>query len=122
FDEGKLVLAGVDLSAEESGARAGFAGFFEKSKGIESGTGGAAEDSGDEIGVVGDEFFHGGSAVEGHFEEERPAGGGDAGEGAGDEVVEESADVGGAGMAAGVGIEDFEEVAEVFLLGLDAEL
>src|SRR5215204_6232394 len=60
--------------------------------------------------------------MERHLQEQWAAGGGDAGEGAGDEVVEESADVAGAGVAAGVRVEDFEEVAESFLLGLAAEL
>ena len=60
--------------------------------------------------------------MEGDLEEDGPAGGRDAGEGADDQVVDESAEVVRAGVAAGVGVEDFEEVAEDLLLGLDAEI
>ena len=53
-------------------------------------------------------------AVVGDLQKHRPAGTGNAGEGADDQVVDEPAEVRRASGAAGVGVEDFEEVAETF--------
>ena len=120
-DEGELVLAVVDFPAEEGGACAVFFGVFEEFEGVVGGAAGAAEDSGDEGGVIGDEFFHGAGAVVGDLEKDGTAGGGDAGECADDQVVDEAAEIGGAMVAAGVGVEDFEEMAKTLGFGFDAE-
>lgn len=64
------MFAVVDHAAVEGCASAVFSGFVELVEGVEGGSAGSAEYSGDEVWVVGGEFFHGAWAVVGDFEED----------------------------------------------------
>src|SRR5690349_23428 len=85
--ERQLMLTVVDLAAKERRPRAIFFCFFQQVKGVVGGTAGAAEDAGDESGVVRRQLFHGAGTVVGDFEKHRPAGAGNTGERADDQIV-----------------------------------
>ena len=121
-DERELVLAVVDLAAEQRGPRAVPSGLLEQLERVVRRAGGAAEDAGDEVRVVGDQLLHRLRPVVRDLEEDRPARLRHAGERADDQVVDEPAEVVRALRTRDVGVEDLEEVAEALALGLEAEL
>ena len=69
-----------------------------------------------------DQLLHGPGAVIDHFQEDRPALGRDAAEGADNGVVDELRDLAGFDGIGQIRIEDLQEMAKLLALGLKPEL
>src|SRR5437867_456886 len=74
------------------------------------------------MGIVRNEFLHRLGAVIGDLQKYRPARDRNAGEGAGDPIIDEAAEIMRACAAASVGIEDFEEMPEALRFGFEAKI
>src|SRR5207249_7052137 len=121
-DKRELMLAVVDLSAEEGGAGAVPLGFFQQFERIVCRARRSSQNSGYESGVVADQLFHRAWPVIRHFQEQRPPARGNTGERARDQIVDESPKIMWTRAAARVGIEHFKKMTKAFLLGLDAKI
>ena len=122
MDEGQLVLGIVDLAAEEGDLCAVLLSVVEQLEGIASGSGRAAEDADDQVGVEPDQLLHGPGAVIDHFEKNGTARGTDARKHPRDHVVDVLGQDFGIDRAGDVGVEHLEEVAKAFSFGLLAKV
>ena len=122
LNEPQLMFGAVDLSAVEGGLGAVLFRLGQQLERVVGGAGRTAQDSRHQVRIVVGELFHGLGAVIHHLEEDRPAGRGDSGQRASDQVVHEVTQLlGRHSVCRGVGVEDLQEMAEAFLLGLHTE-
>src|SRR3954453_2129256 len=113
----ELVLARVDLAAEQRRPRSMAPRVLQEEEGIERRPSGPSKDAGNQVRVIRHELLHRSRPVVGHLQEERPTGPRYARQSAGDEVVDVAPAVTRRGRRH-VRVEDLEEMTEARELGL----
>src|SRR5580704_18966999 len=122
LDERQLALGLVNLATKEGRAAAVFANVVNQLERVERGAGRPAQHADDQVRIVVDEFFECPRAVVNHLEKQGPTVSGDAGQSAGNYVIDKCGHLLGRQALRRIGVKDLEKVAKVVTLGLFAKL
>ena len=121
LDERQLALGVVDFAAEQGCPSAVLLRFGDQLERVVGRAGAAAQDADDQVRIVGDQLLHRPRAVVDDLQKDRPPGYRDAGQSAGDGIVDELRRGFRRQPLRSIGVEDFQKVAKALALGLFAE-
>ncbi len=121
-NERQLMFRVVDFAAVQRDARAVFFRVGQHFKSVVGGAGGTAENTGNQIGIVGGELLHKLGAVIHHLEKQWSPGLGDTGQIAHDVIVDKVPEFIGINGVGSVGIKHFEKITKALFLGFKAKL